>query len=714
MDSNKIFALDIGTRSVVGIILEERDGEYEVLDLITKEHKDRAMLDGQIHDIVAVANVITDIKTQLEQTHGSLNKVCVAAAGRALKTEKANAIISISGKPILSKEDILYFELTAVQNAQLTVAENQAADDLHSYYCVGYSVLHYFLDGEIIGNLIDQQGNEAAVEIIATFLPRIVVDSLIKTIQRAGLELEALTLEPIAAIDVLVPPSIRRLNVALVDIGAGTSDIAITDAGTVIAYGMVPIAGDEITEAISDKLLLDFPEAERIKRELSTNDSIVTEDILGFNHTVSKAQIVQEIEPSIERLTTAIYKEIITLNNDRPPRAVMLVGGGSMTPELSQRLATKLNLPDNRVAIRGADAIQDLKIADSIPAGPENITPIGIAISATNAPIHYVTVTVNGRTIRLFEAKQLTVGDCILASGTSIGKLYGRPGLAKIIHVNNQKLTIPGSYGQPPIIQKNEQVCSLEDPIVNGDNIIVHKGMDGTEAITKIGDLIELIPEKTVTINEDLYKVSSSILNNGNQASLEDQVHDRDRISIQFPETIEELLTSLRLYNLLREIRPFHLTLNKRIITIPAFSSKVFINGKAAQYTDSFYDFSHITIEKNTKPTVSNLIALKEKQLKQTITVMFNNDSIEMERTAFTLLRDNHILDEHDLLSSHDVLEWKESQNISPFIFQDIFKYVDIVKPDNATGNFKLLINKAEATFYTPIRQGDHLELKWT
>ena len=70
--------------------------------------------------------------------------------------------------------------------------------------------------------------------------------------------MDALTLEPIAAINVLIPPSMRRLNVALVDIGAGTSDIAITDLSTVMAYGMVPIAGDEVTEAISDQYLLDF------------------------------------------------------------------------------------------------------------------------------------------------------------------------------------------------------------------------------------------------------------------------------------------------------------------------------------------------------------------------------------------------------------------------------------------------------------------------
>ncbi|MFK4997443.1 hypothetical protein ACI2OX_07465 [Bacillus sp. N9] len=219
MQSKKIFALDIGTRSVVGIILEFVDDQYRVLDLIVREHKERAMLDGQIHDIAAVSNVIIEIKTELEQVYGPLSKVCAAAAGRALKTEKSKAEVSIIDKPMLSREDILHFELTAVQQAQTLAAEKQAATDTHSYYCVGYSVLHYYLDGERIGNLIDQQGKLAAVEIIATFLPRVVVDSLMKTLHRAGLELEALTLEPIAAINVLVPSSIRRLNVALVDVG---------------------------------------------------------------------------------------------------------------------------------------------------------------------------------------------------------------------------------------------------------------------------------------------------------------------------------------------------------------------------------------------------------------------------------------------------------------------------------------------------------------
>ena len=238
---------------------------------------------------------------------------------------------------MISHEDILHLEYSAVQEAQNTVAEKNTLRS--TYYCVGYSILYYRLDGQEIGNLIDQSGEEASVEIIATFLPKVVVESLLAALKRADLEMQALTLEPIAAINVLIPPTMRRLNVALVDIGAGTSDIALTDAGTVIAYGMVPIAGDEITEAISDYLLLDFPLAEAAKRKLINHDVITVTDILGFETEMSKEEIIQHIKPALDRLAESISQEILQLNNGKSPKAVMLVGGGSQTPLLTKLIS---------------------------------------------------------------------------------------------------------------------------------------------------------------------------------------------------------------------------------------------------------------------------------------------------------------------------------------------------------------------------------------
>ena len=135
------------------------------------------------------SSLLTEIKQKLEEKHGPLKKVCVAAAGRALKTERSKVTIDINGKPLIKNQDILHLELSAVQQAQSFVAEKHESEQSFYYYCVGYSVLYYRLDGEEIGNLIDQQGKEASVEIIATFLPKVVVESLLSALHRAGLEM---------------------------------------------------------------------------------------------------------------------------------------------------------------------------------------------------------------------------------------------------------------------------------------------------------------------------------------------------------------------------------------------------------------------------------------------------------------------------------------------------------------------------------------------
>ncbi len=384
--TSKLFALDIGTRSVVGIILDEQEDGYHVVDLVSEEHKERAMVDGQIHNVIHVATVIQHVKEQLEVKHGPLSKVSVAAAGRALKTEQAAVTLDIKNRKALIEDDINRLEIAAVQKAQQQLLEHHENYNGSHYYCVGYSVLYYRLDGQEIGSLMDQQGEVAEAEVIATFLPRVVVESLLAALKRANLEMEGLTLEPIAAINALIPSTMRRLNIALVDIGAGTSDIAITNKGTVTAYGMVPTAGDEITEALSDHYLLDFPVAEKVKRDLSKYNEITISDILGFEQVYQKDEIIEVLRPAVTNLATAIANEILRLNSNIAPKAVLLVGGGSLTPEITDELCMALNIPKNRAAVRGIDAIQKLTFEEHVPASPELVTPIGIAIAAKNSP----------------------------------------------------------------------------------------------------------------------------------------------------------------------------------------------------------------------------------------------------------------------------------------------------------------------------------------
>lgn len=707
--ASKLFALDIGTRSVVGIILEEHGESFHVVDILVEEHKERAMVDGQIHNVLKVAEIIQSVKEKLEKKHGKLEKVSVAAAGRALKTEQAEVIMDIKNRPIFSEDDMSRLELSAVQKAQSNLLQNSTDKNTNHYYCVGYSVVYYRLDGEEIGSLVDQQGNEASIEVIATFLPRVVVESLISALKRANLEMEALTLEPIAAINVLIPPSMRRLNVALVDIGAGTSDIAITDLGTVVAYGMVATAGDEITEALSDIYLLDFPLAEEAKRTLNTEEFIQIQDILGFEQDIPKEEVVNSLKPAIEVLASSISNEILRLNNNKPTKAVMLVGGGSLTPSLPSILAEKLNLPANRVAVRGIDAIQNLTKADHIPITPELVTPIGIAIAAKRAPIQYMSVQVNNQIVRLFELKEMTIADALLAANISARKLYGKPGAALSVQVNGQVIHIPGEHGKPAVIQLNGIAANTKSPIQNNDKIELLEGIDGKEGMATVRDLLDDATIKSITFQGVMYIVEPSVQINGKKVSLDTMLQENDKITVETPQTVEQVLYAIHKENYLTQLHPYTVTINNKNHFIPTFSTKLLLNGSPVKLSYSVQENDIIQMETHNSPTLEQLANQLDKKLVDQIKIRFQNNTLELSRDCAIVHKNNVQLSSTDIIANESKIQWQDI-NSSPWIFQDVFRFTEWTMPEQA-GSFQILKNGDPSRFDEEIFGGDHLEI---
>lgn len=708
--SSKLFALDIGTRSVVGIILEEQNEHFHVIDIIMKEHKERAMVDGQIHNVLYVADLIKEIKAELEIKHGPLTKVSVAAAGRALKTEQASVTLNIKNRPIFTEEDISRLELQAVQQAQQQLLQYREDANSSHYYCVGYSVLYYRLDGEEIGSLLDQQGNEATVEVIATFLPRVVVESLLAALKRADLEMEALTLEPIAAINVLIPSSMRRLNVALVDIGAGTSDIAITDKGTIVAYGMVPTAGDEITEALSDHFLLDFHVAEVAKRQLATEETILIKDILGFDQLYQKSEVLDAIQPAIRALAEAISNEILKLNNQNPPKAVMLVGGGSLTPNLTSEIATFLQLPANRVAVRGIDAIQNLTKEDSISATPELVTPIGIAIAAKKAPIQYMTVTVNDQIVRLFEMKEMTVADAFLAANIRANQLYGKPGHGISITVNQQNVLIPGEHGQPASILVNGEVASTKTLIKNGDGISLIEGRNGKDAEATVRDIVDNATVKTVTVNESIYSIEPKIHVNDIIASLDQKLKDHDQVKVETIETVEEVLKHINRIDILKKLQSFYILVDGQPLFLPEYSAKIFINGKPGKLQYPINNGDTITIQDTTLPTVDTVANKLDLLLEDKIVVTFQNEQVELKKVCREMLINGVAALPTTRVSNGTAIQII-NKDTNQWIFQDVFRFSNWQLPSNFKGSFTILKNGIPSSFDAEIFGGDTLEI---
>ncbi|MCY1713604.1 cell division protein FtsA [Caproiciproducens galactitolivorans] len=543
---NYVFALDIGTRSVIGVV-GVMDGEMLRISAVeTVEHPKRAMIDGQIEDIEQVSRIAGLAKSRLEKRLGyPLRHVCVAAAGRALRTQKASYEMELKPSQSIDEEMICRLEAGAIEAAEQQFAPETGEENQPVFYLVGYSVVQYYLDDYPISNLLEHRGQRISVEVIATFLPREVVDSLYTTMHKTGLEVASLTLEPIAAMNAAIPQKLRLLNLALVDIGAGTSDIAISKDGGVVGYTMATIAGDEITEAIMKKYLVDFTTAEDIKMKMSGESEISFKDILGLEHTVTPEEVKQETEP-VKRILCKEICDRITEANGGAPSAVFLVGGGSKLPGLCECVSEYLKLPASRVAIGGNNFLMHVSSSDEDVTGPEFATPLGIAVSAAlNLINDSFSIRLNGSRAKLFRSGKLTILDVLLMNGYTYNQLISRSGQSIIIDLNGEKKVLYGGHPSAARILLNGAESSITALIKAGDEIVFEPAVPGENANPSLEDVVHFQAPCKVLFNGMEVEIGTRATVNGQPAEPEQPLCARDKVRTYSIGTLRELLKFL-------------------------------------------------------------------------------------------------------------------------------------------------------------------------
>ncbi|MDD3429065.1 MAG: cell division FtsA domain-containing protein [Oscillospiraceae bacterium] len=484
-----VFALDIGTRSIMGVVGYKKDEQFCIVDIEVRAHTKRAMIDGQIEDIAEVAAVANQVKQALEQRlHITLSRVCVAAAGRALKTGTASFLQKLSPKEAITRQMVYQLEMGAVSNAAEQLEQDE---DGLAFYCVGHSVVRYYLDDYPYSIIEGHKGKTARVDIIATFLPSEVVESLHAAMAKIDLENDFLTLEPIAAMNAVIPPELRLLNLALVDIGAGTSDIALCENGSVSAYTMATVAGDEITEELIRRYLVDFATAEEIKLALSQEKEEITyTDIIGFEYTINKAELIEVITPAVNALSTVICDKILQTNG-KPPAAVFLVGGGSKVSLLCSMVADTLGIDRRKVAVGGNNFMKRVVSGNMDAYGPEYATPLGIAITAANAGEHRgFYVEVNGKKKQVFRGTVMPLMDVLLLCGYKYTDILGKNGRGLAYTLNGVKQIVRGTYATPAVLEVNGEPAGITSQVKNGDKIQVQPAVNGCDAKLSVGELL--------------------------------------------------------------------------------------------------------------------------------------------------------------------------------------------------------------------------------
>ena len=513
-DKDIIFALDIGTRSIIGIVGKVEDERFQVLAIEREEHGKRAMLDGQIEDISQVAKVARHVTDRLEERLDcALERVCVAAAGRALRTEKGSYELEFPEVTHVTNDSIGRLESGAVAAAEAALGLNQ--DGRRRFYLVGYTVSSYHLDHYPMTTLRGHNGQLLEAEVVATFLPGEVVESLYSVMEAAGLEVASLTLEPIAALNAAIPADLRLLNLVLADIGAGTSDIAVCRDGAVVGYTMATIAGDEVTEELMRRYLVPFATAERMKMQLR-EQSVLYRDVLGLEHTVAGEQLQEVVRQPAQNLAQEIAQRVLSLNG-APPSALFLAGGGSKLDGLRALVAEALEMDENRVALAGNNYEMTAFSDEYDLNDPELATPLGIAVSAGLGLISdSYRIMLNGRPAKLFRSGSLTVLELLMMNGYSSPDLLGRTGKNLSVTVDGQRVLFRGEPATPCVLTLNGKETAPSTLVYAGDSIQFTPAVPGAPAQRTLKEVLGGDFAGGVTVNGRMADLDTQ-LNTGDQ-----------------------------------------------------------------------------------------------------------------------------------------------------------------------------------------------------
>ena len=686
---NLVFGLDIGTRSIVGSVgYLENNNHFNVVAHYCKEHETRAMLDGQIHDILKVSDTISKVKKELEmQIEMPLKEVCIAAAGRVLKTLTVHVDYELKEETSINNEYIYSLDSMGVEKAYEVIRKNE---NEIKYYCVGYTVVKYYLNDFVITNLEGHKAKKISADILATFLPEDVVTGLYTSVETAGLSVANLTLEPIAAINIAIPEKFRLLNIALVDVGAGTSDISITKDGSVIAYGMIPRAGDEITETLVSKYLVDFNTAETIKRGSCLKRQITFKDIMGLKQKVSPEEVREAYRDTVNSITDEIADKIMELNGGKPVSAVFVVGGGGKSVGFVENLAKRLDLPQERVALRGAEVLTEVNfLQEGIKKDPLLVTPIGICLSYYEHKNNFIFVNINGERVKLYDNNKVTVLDAAMQIDFPNEDLFPKRGTALEFTVNGEKRMVRGGIGEPALITVNGEPANINSKIEKNDVIVINPATAGAAGSLKISGIPEYNGTMEFVVNGQKISCSRFVQVNNELKPGEYDIAWGDEIVVLNYYTLSQLLT---------------------FMDIDYDKILVKVNNKPAKEDEKVYENFSIDFEEIDKEPEK----VEDEDLSDNGLDSGNDEVVEVvesegnDEEVYT--DDNEVKDIVIAVNNKPVI----LKNKADYIFVDILDFYHEFDTKVAGGREIITtINGEKCEFTSPVKDGDIIELYW-
>jgi len=346
-----VVGLDIGTTKICAIVAEATENGVEIIGIGT--HPSRGLRKGVVINIEATVESIRRAVEEAELMGGcEIDTVIAGVAGGHIRGINSHGIVAIKDREVKATD------VDRVIDAAQAVAIPLDRELIHVI------PQEFIVDQqEGVRDPVGMSGVrlEAKVHIVTGAVSA--VQNVVKCCNRAGLNVSDIMLEQLASSEAVLSSDEKELGVALVDIGGGTTDIAIFSRGSLVHTSVLALGGNHITNDIAVGLRTPSHEAERIKQKygcalaslVSKEETIEVPSVGGRNPRVLSRQILAEIiEPRLEEMFSLVRQEIVRAGfEDMIAAGIVLTGGSCMVEgagELAEQvfhLPVRCGVPEN-------------------------------------------------------------------------------------------------------------------------------------------------------------------------------------------------------------------------------------------------------------------------------------------------------------------------------------------------------------------------------
>lgn len=334
-----ILALDIGTENVKAVIARQNEsGELDIIGIGRARQASTNMYAGAIADIPAVVEVCERALSQAEKMSGTTSKLTVVGiAGELIKgnTSTVRYRRKNGNKPLSEQEMALIIKRVqdrAGEQARQAIADETNNPDVE-IRLINSAIVSISIDGYKISNPIGFKGTDVVIQFYTAFAPLVHISAIEKVCAELSLELLAVAVEPFAVCRACLGDALdSNFSGIVMDIGGGTTDIAVVDDGGVEGTKMFSIGGRSFTHQIAETLDVDFETAEKYKLAIK-NPTKVPADV--------KDKMLLAIRRNLAVWLSGVEITLEEFNlTDMLPNKILLCGGGAGLNELQDVLAT--------------------------------------------------------------------------------------------------------------------------------------------------------------------------------------------------------------------------------------------------------------------------------------------------------------------------------------------------------------------------------------